>query len=248
MKTILQFIIALLLCIHAHAFYDPTQGRWLNRDPIEEEGGLYLYGFVGNNGIKYSDFLGLDPQAGAAPSGYTGLFGSRDEAGYYGSRWSAMLTRKADDVREYCGIIYCKNKTYIISNPHAGPDRIFYVENGIKVFRVDKRASCNPMKATCPEGWTHSASYHSHPSGPGSENFSNGEKDEKSGRINGDYPYVNQPNGVPLYLGTPSGKVKRLDKDKEGIDKDKQSHPGVEVPDTWNYEEKWARARKQNNK
>jgi uncharacterized protein RhaS with RHS repeats len=38
---------------------DPLTGRWPSRDPIEEEGGENLYGFVGNNGISSIDFLGL---------------------------------------------------------------------------------------------------------------------------------------------------------------------------------------------
>lgn len=32
---------------------------WPNRDPIEEEGGYNLYGFVGNNGVNFVDILGL---------------------------------------------------------------------------------------------------------------------------------------------------------------------------------------------
>ncbi len=39
-------------------FYSPETGRWLNRDPIGEEGGLNLYGFVGNDGMNGWDFLG----------------------------------------------------------------------------------------------------------------------------------------------------------------------------------------------
>jgi hypothetical protein len=34
-------------------------GRWPSRDPIEEEGGINLYGFVGNDGVVNIDFLGL---------------------------------------------------------------------------------------------------------------------------------------------------------------------------------------------
>jgi hypothetical protein len=34
-------------------------GRWVNRDPIGEEGGLNLYGFVGNNSIGRIDLYGL---------------------------------------------------------------------------------------------------------------------------------------------------------------------------------------------
>jgi len=39
--------------------YDAELGRWISRDPIAEEGGLNLYGYVGNNAIKLTDPLGL---------------------------------------------------------------------------------------------------------------------------------------------------------------------------------------------
>jgi RHS repeat-associated protein len=41
-------------------YYDPEMGRWLNRDPIGERGGLNLYGFVGNKSIIKYDILGLE--------------------------------------------------------------------------------------------------------------------------------------------------------------------------------------------
>ena len=40
-------------------FYRPDLGRWLNRDPIEEEGSASLYVFCGNNPQWYYDILGL---------------------------------------------------------------------------------------------------------------------------------------------------------------------------------------------
>ena len=40
-------------------YLDPVTGRWPSRDPIEEEGGLNLYGFVGNDGVNDLDWLGL---------------------------------------------------------------------------------------------------------------------------------------------------------------------------------------------
>jgi RHS repeat-associated protein len=42
-------------------YYDPNLQRWLNRDPVEERGGLNLYGFVRNNPITRTDLRGLGP-------------------------------------------------------------------------------------------------------------------------------------------------------------------------------------------
>ena len=47
------------LLYYGYRFYDPKTGRWPNRDPIGERGGLNLYGFVGNDGVNWWDFLGL---------------------------------------------------------------------------------------------------------------------------------------------------------------------------------------------
>jgi RHS repeat-associated protein len=47
------------LVYYGHRYYDPSLGRFINRDPSEEAGGLNLYGFVGNNSINHWDLLGL---------------------------------------------------------------------------------------------------------------------------------------------------------------------------------------------
>ena len=41
--------------------YNPFTARWLNRDPIEENGGLNLYEYVGGNPITYVDIDGKHP-------------------------------------------------------------------------------------------------------------------------------------------------------------------------------------------
>ena len=47
---------------YGYRFYDPVTGRWPSRDPIQERGGVNLYGFVGNDGVNRWDLLGLkDP-------------------------------------------------------------------------------------------------------------------------------------------------------------------------------------------
>jgi uncharacterized protein RhaS with RHS repeats len=44
---------------YGHRYYDPVHGRWPSRDPIGEDGGINLYGFVGNDGVGREDLLGL---------------------------------------------------------------------------------------------------------------------------------------------------------------------------------------------
>ena len=41
-------------------YYSPVLGRWISRDPMEEEGGENVYNFVGNNSCNIFDVLGLD--------------------------------------------------------------------------------------------------------------------------------------------------------------------------------------------
>jgi RHS repeat-associated protein len=47
------------LLYYGYRYYHGIQGRWLNRDPIEENGGLNLYGFLGNGGTDKVDYFGL---------------------------------------------------------------------------------------------------------------------------------------------------------------------------------------------
>ncbi|MGN0835025.1 MAG: RHS repeat domain-containing protein [Candidatus Spyradosoma sp.] len=46
------------LVYYNYRHYSPTDGRWLSRDPIEEQGGLNLYGIYKNNFLEKSDYLG----------------------------------------------------------------------------------------------------------------------------------------------------------------------------------------------
>ena len=56
------------LYYYGYRFYSPSLMRWINRDPIEEDGGLNLYGFCGNCPIYYFDGLGNLVITGVYPS------------------------------------------------------------------------------------------------------------------------------------------------------------------------------------
>jgi RHS repeat-associated protein len=55
-------------------YYSPAVGRFINRDPIEEAGGLNLYGFCGNDGVNRADILGMEEEKSKEPP----LFGPFD--------------------------------------------------------------------------------------------------------------------------------------------------------------------------
>jgi RHS repeat-associated protein len=47
------------LYYYGYRYYSAELGRWINRDPIDEEGGLMLYGFCVNSPLDKYDRLGL---------------------------------------------------------------------------------------------------------------------------------------------------------------------------------------------
>jgi RHS repeat-associated protein len=58
------------LYLATYRAYDPSLGRWLSRDPIAEEGGLNLYGYVAGNPLQFNDSLGFLSPGGYISIGY----------------------------------------------------------------------------------------------------------------------------------------------------------------------------------
>jgi len=50
----------LALVYYNYRYYTPRDGRWINRDPIAEQGGWNLYAFLGNSTQDQVDRLGLE--------------------------------------------------------------------------------------------------------------------------------------------------------------------------------------------
>ena len=77
---------------YGYRYYDPQTGRWPSRDPIEEEGGINLYGFVGNDGVNRWDYLGqVAPAIPVVIAGGAGLTAAQAVAAAAGLHLAACL-------------------------------------------------------------------------------------------------------------------------------------------------------------
>ena len=47
------------LLYYGYRWLKPDWNTWTSRDPIQEQGGINLYGFIGNDGVNQWDYLGL---------------------------------------------------------------------------------------------------------------------------------------------------------------------------------------------
>ena len=72
-------------------FYSATMGRWINRDPIRESGGLNLYEAVGNSPINETDEFGLQMTSVTQPRNAPLLRElARDLGGNVGIDWGVV--------------------------------------------------------------------------------------------------------------------------------------------------------------
>jgi len=79
---------------YGYRWYDPVEGRWTSRDPIEEAGGRNLYGFVDNDPIDWFDIFGKGKGKGS-PGGNNRWRGGGGPTGQGGPRG----VRKLPDVQ-----------------------------------------------------------------------------------------------------------------------------------------------------
>jgi len=83
------------LVYYGYRYYDPNTGRWPNRDPIGEKGGLNAYGFVGNAPISKVDPFGLDDDSSPWLLGWEWLTGTGPEQHKFvnGDNFTEMLKK-----------------------------------------------------------------------------------------------------------------------------------------------------------
>jgi RHS repeat-associated protein len=86
------------LYYYGFRFYDANLQRWINKDPIDEAGGINLYVFSGNDGINQIDMFGLKK---LKLSYITTDFGFKD-------RWWAGFPRRVQNLSEILADIKSK--------------------------------------------------------------------------------------------------------------------------------------------
>ena len=144
----LVLVVGLLTAARAHAFYNPQTGHWLNRDPIDERGGLNLYAFLHNNGLNYYDLLGDD--INIISGGKTiGSIQIDNYSPYYenGRKWAGAILNATPNINDcettcktykwrqhYTETYYTKDKSYntkenVLDN--SGRSKDWYHDDGV---------------------------------------------------------------------------------------------------------------------
>lgn len=62
---------------YGYRYYSPQLGRWTCKDPIEQQGGINIYAYAGNNSVNLVDYLGLYDEPG--PGDQFNPFGLRGD-------------------------------------------------------------------------------------------------------------------------------------------------------------------------
>lgn len=104
----------LILC--TYRYYDPSEGRWLTRDPIGYGGGVNLYGYVYSNPI-----INTDPSGTSVKGCLAAACATACRAAYEGATaWASRYTTSVAAVRAsaYAAFMTCTAVCYDLLNPN----------------------------------------------------------------------------------------------------------------------------------
>jgi RHS repeat-associated protein len=108
------------LLYYGYRYYNPSTGRWINRDPIGEEGGENVFNFVGNSPVNATDVLGLASFYFEVIVGTPLLMAFSDE-------WAQPLYAGWGSTSQ--GINWANSSVYLSNRPHSFYDRFYKPHN-----------------------------------------------------------------------------------------------------------------------
>jgi RHS repeat-associated protein len=133
------------LVYYLYRYYEPNLQRWLNRDPINEEGGINLYGYIGNNPVSGIDPDGrilviddvleigaADVAAATALGAYIGSGGPQKDAQAIADAYTAVANAVADAYR-WCTKAHGQGERKFTGKPTGKAD------NPYKGWQVDPK-------------------------------------------------------------------------------------------------------------
>ena len=194
------------LYYYLYRYFDPVTGRWPSRDPIEEEGGLNMYGFVFNSPICVVDILGLsDTGSYSCGCDHKEVNIQIDKMSKKAGQMSGEDIKNVPERirkygfsrgREFGGRICCNSKTKDVTATDPKPSQSGddgWDKDPKGYFWVGKAIDIDQVSPECQNG-EEVGRYHSHPSG--SDRFSKTDRDNTL---------------FPLGVGTPDGKTSLLE-------------------------------------
>ena len=121
--------------LYKYRHYSAELGRWPGRDPIEEEGGVNLYAFVGNDPVGKWDYLGLEficiitietfDETGSSLE-YVSGFGSSDESVFTAYK-NALKNAQSDP-------LFAESDSNSVSNDNGDSSCYYECSNGEQEF------------------------------------------------------------------------------------------------------------------
>ena len=197
---------------YGYRYYLPELGRWPNRDPIDEEGGINLYAMVKNDILNHTDYMGLSPVPSRAglfsgiPIPPEGPFESPLEAVKAACKKYNPITAKED--REYGGLVVCCDEK------GGGKSYYYTARRGVKrlVSKADLKSAGEDMPSC-----NHVAIWHTHtweqvPDDPEMDRIN---KINQDGFSQADIEFANNAPGnrnpwgkkIPITVCTPLGNI-----------------------------------------
>ena len=145
--------------------YYPVLGRWLNRDPIEEEGGMNIYVFCGNDPIGNVDLLGMKTRSAVAPTKCSEK--DIDAEAKKILLNAVAMTQQGRRRLEHYGNLCCKcnggKYEVIVTGPIPGKIVVSYSHYRGRSYRQETPASFpDDPRIRCPQGTQRVGYYHTH--------------------------------------------------------------------------------------